>query len=144
MPHFSLSQIWEKDECSDVSDQVSSESSLDQNLVQVSPNIYSLSEPQFGPGAFFDFEQFLEASYNQAYEFFEENARARNHVVDTFNYNPKNAWQTKYLQQQAFQPSLMSYFDLVRQGHQLATGQGMIGKLNSRYQPAYPQQKPVI
>jgi len=57
-----LSRIWEKDESgSTISDDVSSESSIDNNpnIVQVPLNSFNLPEPQLGPGGYFDFEQFL-------------------------------------------------------------------------------------
>ena len=66
--HYSLAKIREKDECSDASDAVSSESSIEgSNLVTVNQNIFNITEPQFGPGACFDFEKFLEASYKYAF-----------------------------------------------------------------------------
>ena len=113
---YTLSRIWEKDESgSTVSDDVSSESSIEghPNIVTVNRNVFSVHDPQLGPGAYFDFEQFLQANYLQAYQIFEGDARGRNHVVDTFNYNPQNAWHNMYLhQQQAKHQNVYSFFNL--------------------------------
>ena len=55
---------------------------------------------QRAPAVFFDFEQFLESNYQQAYNYFEAAAKARHHVVNAYNFNPSNKWHNMYLQNQ--------------------------------------------
>ena len=102
-----LCRIWERDEeqtnyhdnssdsCDPDYDQVSSESS-----VCCDDAVQGVFDQSSGNSRFacFDFNQFLEASYNKAYEMFESQALARKHVVDVFNFNPRNRWHSMYLQ----------------------------------------------
>ena len=106
----SLARIWESredqssgnsdeddDERKEEVDNVSSESSLDED--PLNPFLPQLKVSN-GAGqahvrsgqhyTYFNFEEFLQSNYNQAYQMFESAARARHHVVDTYNFNPSN------------------------------------------------------
>ena len=64
-------------------DDVSSESS-----VEIASDI---------PYCCFDFEKFLQQTYDYSYLKFEREAQQQRHIVDVYNYNEHNAWQKMYL-----------------------------------------------
>jgi hypothetical protein len=61
-------------------DDISSESSMNGET--------SYNNPLTAKFKYFDFSQFLENNYKAAFSRFEQAARARNHVVDNYNFNP--------------------------------------------------------
>ena len=55
----------------------------------------------------------MQANYSQAYQRFESAARARHHVVDTYNFNPRNQWHQLYLKSQQIERAQHSLSSLL-------------------------------
>lgn len=73
-------------------DSVSSESSLETQLEWVpTPQMVASGHH------YFNFDDYLEATYESAYQSFEQAAKMRHVMVDTYNYNPESKWQQQYL-----------------------------------------------
>jgi hypothetical protein len=80
-------------------DSMSSESSADEGDAYYT--LHNNDENPMGENQdFFNFDDYLQATYDSNYRRFEQEALERNAMVDTYNFNPSSKWQQQYLHAQ--------------------------------------------